>query len=96
MERGNATGGVRRVAASDDCRDQNRVLVIQDSTDHREAMVFRAHTAPQGTCDNLINALKLLTKPTERWWQSSCDNCSRFVGKKSQQNKWTGFGSSLQ
>ena len=36
-------------------------LVIQDSADLREANVFRAHAAPQGMCDNLINALKLLT-----------------------------------
>ena len=42
-------------------RAPNRILVKQDSTDHREAKVFRAHAAPQGTCDNLINALKLLT-----------------------------------
>ena len=38
----------------------NRVLVVQDSTDHRNAKVFRAHAAPQGMCDNLIIALKLL------------------------------------
>ena len=38
----------------------NRVLVIQDSTDRREAKVFRAHAAPNGVCDNLINALRLL------------------------------------
>ena len=44
-----------------DWRAPNRVLVIQDSTDQREAKVFRAHAAPQGTCDNLINALKFLT-----------------------------------
>ena len=37
-----------------------RVLVTQDSTDSREAKVFRAHAAPQGMCDNLMNALKLL------------------------------------
>ena len=29
------------------------------STDHREAKVFQAHAAPQRSCDNLINALKL-------------------------------------
>ena len=39
----------------------NRVLVIRDSTDPRKAKVFRAHAAPQGMCDNLINSLKLLT-----------------------------------
>ena len=32
----------------------------QDSTDRREAKVFRAHASPQGVCDNLINALMLL------------------------------------
>ena len=33
---------------------------MQDSTDRREANVFRAHAAPQGGCDTLINELKLL------------------------------------
>ena len=32
----------------------------KDSMDSREARVFRAHAAPQGICDNLIHALKLL------------------------------------
>ena len=44
-----------------DWRAPNRVLVIQESTDPREAKVFQAHAAPQGVCDNLIHALKLLT-----------------------------------
>ena len=35
------------------------VLVVQISQDRSEAMVFRAH-APQGLCENLVNALKLL------------------------------------
>ena len=39
----------------------NRVLVIQDSADPREANVFLSHAAPQGICHNLINSLKLLT-----------------------------------
>ena len=38
----------------------DRVLVKADGTDRREAKVFRAHAAPQGVGDNLINALKLL------------------------------------
>ena len=38
-----------------------RVLVIQDSTNPREAKVFRTHAAAQGTSDNLINSFKLLT-----------------------------------
>ena len=45
----------------DDWRAPNRVLVIRDSVDPREAKVFRAHAAPQGMCVNLINSLKLLT-----------------------------------
>ena len=38
----------------------NGVLVIQDSTNRREATVFRAHAASQGKCDNLMSALKLV------------------------------------
>ena len=44
-----------------DWRAPNRILVIQVSVDPREAKVFRAHAAPQGLCDNLINSLKFLT-----------------------------------
>ena len=43
-----------------DWRNPNRILVIHDSTDRREATGFRAHAAPHGVCDNLFNALKLL------------------------------------
>ena len=49
------------MSASMDWRAPNRILVLHNSTDHREAKVFRAHAAPQGICDNLINALRLLT-----------------------------------
>ena len=44
-----------------DWRAPNRILVIQDSTDHREAKVSRAHSAHQKTRENSTNALKLLT-----------------------------------
>ena len=43
-------------------RHPNRILVIQESTDRREAKVFRARAPPHGVCDNLIHALKLLAK----------------------------------
>ena len=43
-------------------RHRTESLAIQDSTDHRNANVFRAHAAPQGMGDNLMNALK---------WQSN-------------------------
>ena len=54
MGRSSATGGQY------DWRNPNRILAMQDSTDHREANVFRAHAAPHGVCDNLINAPKPL------------------------------------
>ena len=41
-------------------RAPNRILVVQLGTDASEGKVFRAHAAPQGLCENLINALKLL------------------------------------
>ena len=34
--------------------------MVQPGADANEAQVFRAHTAPQGLCEHLINALKLL------------------------------------
>ena len=37
-------------------------VVIQDSTDRSEAKVFQAHAPPQGACENLVYALKLLAK----------------------------------
>ena len=40
-------------------------MAIQVSTDRREAKVFRAHAAPHGVCDNLINALKVLANQQE-------------------------------
>ena len=43
-----------------DWRNPNRILVIQGGTDRREAQVFRAHAAPHGACENLVNALKFL------------------------------------
>ena len=51
---------------------------------HRESKVFRAHAAPQGTCDYLINALKLLTTNRKMvtiglYTHFHC-NCYKFVG----------------
>ena len=40
----------------------NRVLVIQDSTDLRESVVFRAGAPPDEVCENLMCALKLLAE----------------------------------
>ena len=41
-------------------RAPERILVVQLDTNEDEATVFRAHAVPQGLCENLINALKLL------------------------------------
>ena len=41
-------------------RAPNRIQVVQLGTNASEAEVFKAHLAPQGSCQNLINALKLL------------------------------------
>ena len=34
--------------------------MVQLGTNASEAKLFKAHAAPQGPCDNLVNALKLL------------------------------------
>ena len=39
--------------------------MIQLSANANEAKVFKAHAAPLGLCDNLVNALKLLANPQE-------------------------------
>ena len=41
-------------------RALKRILVVQIGTNEDEAKVFRAHAIPEGLCENLINALKLL------------------------------------
>ena len=41
-----------------DWRAPNRILVIQLSANVNEANVFKAHAAPLGLCDDLVNALQ--------------------------------------
>ena len=41
-------------------RAPNRLLVVQAGESASQAKVFKAHAAPKGLCENLINALKLL------------------------------------
>ena len=43
----------------------NRILVIQLSLDANETKVFKAHAAPLGLCDNLVNASELLANRQE-------------------------------
>ena len=53
----------------------NRVLVIQNSADPSEAKVIRAQAPPQGACNNLVCALKLLGESTDGERQSR--RCAR-------------------
>ena len=41
-------------------RAPDRLLVVQTGVSASQAKVFKAHAVPQGLCENLINALKLL------------------------------------
>ena len=41
-------------------RAPNRLLVVQTGENASQAKVFKVHAVPQGACENLINALKLL------------------------------------
>ena len=43
-----------------DKRAPNRMLVVQVGTNASRPKVFKAHAAPHGLCENLVNALKLL------------------------------------
>ena len=43
-----------------DWRAPNRPLVVQTGDSASSAKVFKAHAVPQGLCQNLINALKLM------------------------------------
>ena len=42
-------------------RAPNKLLVVQTGVRASQAEVFKAHPVPQGLCENVINALKLLT-----------------------------------
>ena len=41
-------------------RQSNRLLVVQTGESVEQAKVFKAHAVPQGLCENLINALKMM------------------------------------
>ena len=69
-----------------DWKAPNRVLVIQDGMNRRNAKAFRAHAAPQGICDNLINVLKLLANQ-----QKDGDNLVRIVLENSRLRRMDGL-----
>ena len=66
-----------------DWKQPNRLLVVQtiDGTDH--AKVFKAHAVPQGLCENLINALKLLANQQEDG-DGLLQNIVKDLGKESR------------
>ena len=48
-----------------DWKQPNRLLVVQTGESIDQAKVLKAHAVPQGLCENLINALKLLANQQE-------------------------------
>ena len=63
----------------------NRILVVQIGANADRAKVFKAHAAPLGFCDNLVNALKLLAnqqKDGDSPIQSSCNSPARKKQKR--------------
>ena len=57
-------------------RAPNRILVVETDESVSQAKVFKAHAVPQGSCGNLINALKLLADQQERgWWRPHTEHC---------------------
>ena len=78
-----------------DLRAPNRVLVIQDSTDSREANVFRAHAAPQGMPENLINSLKLLTNQ-QKCSDGPVENIVTGFLKQSRRSIMNGLGKFME
>ena len=46
-------------------RQPNRLLVVQTGDSFEQAKVFKANAVPQGLCENLVNALKLLANQQE-------------------------------
>ena len=48
-----------------DWRQPHRLLVVQTGESLEQAKVFKAHAVPQGLCENLSNALKLLANQQE-------------------------------
>ena len=81
VERSSVTGGVSMIKGF-----RKGSWSYKTARDHREAKVFRAHGAPQGTCDDLINALKLLTNQQKDGDSPLQKIASCLLEKKPQQN----------
>ena len=62
---GKTTSGGAICGERYDWRQPNKLLVVQTGESVEQAKVFKAHAIPQGLCENLINALKLLANQQE-------------------------------
>ena len=65
LERSTPAGGVRFLENSTIGSNRDRLLVVQAGESVEQAKVFKEHAIPQGLCENLINALKLLANQQE-------------------------------
>ena len=70
-------------------RTPNRFLVVQLVTSAYEVKVFRAHAAPQGLRENLINALKLLAN-SRRMKTARFRALQRACKIDAEKASWTG------
>ena len=68
----------------------NRLLVVQTGESVEQAKVFKAHAIPQGLCENLINALKLLANQQENG-DGLLQNIVSNVGKGSRKGPTDGL-----
>ena len=70
-------------------RAPNRILVVQLGVNANEAKVFEAHTAPPRSCENLINALKLLANQQKDETARSRASSQAYM-KEAEKASWTG------
>ena len=60
LERSTAVGGAQSAEKIVNGESPDRLLVVQTGDSAGQVKVFKAHAVPQGLCENLINAPKLL------------------------------------
>ena len=65
LGRSTPAGGVRFVEKSTIGSNRTGFLVVQTGESVEQAKVFKARAIPQGLCENLTNALKLLSNQQE-------------------------------
>ena len=72
-----AAGGARSVDKKYDWRAPNRLLVVQTGDSASQAKVVKAHAVPQGLCENMMSALKLLASQQKNGDSPSPKHCSK-------------------